>query len=129
MTKKEIKELAAELMKEMDKEGLDMELTLTGVQLEKLASKIVAKLVNVQGVVDDLWESTSTYDHFGFSKHFNPKRRGGVNYKAVHEEDLLIGELAKLMTLMNMYEEREEYEKCATIKKEIDKINKRINKK
>ena len=45
-------------------------------------------------------------------------------YKAVPEEDLLVGELAKLMTLMNMYQEREEYEKCATIKKEIDKINK-----
>ena len=129
MTKKEIKELAAELMKEMYKEGLDMDFTLTAAQLEKLASKIVAKLVNVQSIVDDLWESTSTYDHFGFSKHFSPRRKGNVNYKAVQEEDLLVGELAKLMTLMNMYEEREEYEKCATIKKEIDKINKRISRK
>ena len=42
-----------------------------------------------------------------------------------HEEEL-IGELSKLMTMMNLYESKEEYEKCAKIKKKIDAINRKL---
>ena len=52
-------------------------------------------------------------------------------YKAPEpdDEEELVGELAKLMTLMNLYEEKEEYEKCAVIKKKIDEINKKLGNK
>tara|TARA_R110001599_G_scaffold272057_1_gene473256 strand:+ start:46 stop:339 length:294 start_codon:yes stop_codon:yes gene_type:complete len=43
------------------------------------------------------------------------------------EEELLVGELARLMTLLNIYEEKEEYEKAAIIKNKIDKINNKLD--
>lgn len=43
------------------------------------------------------------------------------------EEELLVGELAKLMTILNMYEEKEEYEKASVIKNKIDKINNKLD--
>tara|TARA_R110000744_G_scaffold34954_2_gene81185 strand:- start:115 stop:414 length:300 start_codon:yes stop_codon:yes gene_type:complete len=43
------------------------------------------------------------------------------------EEELLVGELAKLMTLMNVHEEKEEYEKAAVLKTKVDKINDKLD--
>ena len=40
------------------------------------------------------------------------------------EGDHMIGELARLMTLLNLYEDREEYEKCHLINKHITRVNK-----
>jgi hypothetical protein len=39
----------------------------------------------------------------------------------------LVGELARLMTLLNVYEEKEEYEKASIIKNKIDKINNKLD--
>ena len=50
--------------------------------------------------------------------------RNDLTYYADKDEDHMIGELARLMTLMNLYEDREEYEKCAAVKKHLDKVNK-----
>ena len=41
------------------------------------------------------------------------------------EEELLVGELARLMTLLNT--DKEEYEKAAIIKNKIDKINNKLD--
>ena len=49
-------------------------------------------------------------------------------YYADRDEDHALGELARLMTLSALYEDREEYEKCAMIKKHIDKINQKLDK-
>jgi hypothetical protein len=46
-----------------------------------------------------------------------------ASFYADKDEDHALGELARLMTLSTLYEDREEYEKCAVIKKHIDKIN------
>ena len=43
------------------------------------------------------------------------------------EEEKLISELAKLTTLLIMYEEKELYEKAAIIKNKIRIINKKLN--
>ena len=43
------------------------------------------------------------------------------------EEELLVGELARLKTLLNTYEDKEEYEKAAIIKNKIDKINNKLD--
>ena len=45
----------------------------------------------------------------------------------MNEEEKLVGELAKLQTIMMILEEKEEYEKAAIILKKIDKINKKLN--
>jgi len=43
------------------------------------------------------------------------------------QEEILVGELARLMTLMNLYEDNEEYEKAAIIKNKVDKINDKLD--
>ena len=57
---------------------------------------------------------------YGVSKQEN---RDDLVFYADQDEDHCLGELARLMTLMSLYEEREEYEKCHSVKKHIDKIN------
>ena len=49
--------------------------------------------------------------------------RDTMSYYAEDTNDHAVGELARLMTLMSMYEEREEFEKCAAVKKHLDKVN------
>lgn len=48
--------------------------------------------------------------------------RDSVSYYADDLNDHAVGELARLMTLINLYEDREEYEKCAAVKKHLDKV-------
>tara|TARA_R100000406_G_C3049780_1_gene108454 strand:- start:112 stop:378 length:267 start_codon:yes stop_codon:yes gene_type:complete len=51
-----------------------------------------------------------------------------ATFYADKDEDHALGELARLMTLSSIYEDREEYEKCAILKKHIDKLNRIIDK-
>ena len=51
-----------------------------------------------------------------------------ATFYADRDEDHNLGELARLMTLSTLYEEREEYEKCARVQKHIDKINEKLDK-
>ena len=50
--------------------------------------------------------------------------RDTMSYYADSTDDHAVGELARLMTLLNIYEDREEYEKCAAVKKHLDRVNK-----
>ena len=45
----------------------------------------------------------------------------------INEEEKLVGELAKMQTIMMILEDREEYEKAAVILKKIKNINKKLN--
>ena len=123
MTKKEIKELASALMKEMDKEGLDMEIVLDDNQLDKLADSIVDKILNRYIRQQATWYSTSTMDEIYNTFQSRPKKRR--TKKQMTESDLL-GELAKLMTKLDYHTEKEEYEICAELKKKIDEVNKKL---
>ena len=53
--------------------------------------------------------------------------RETMSYYADNLDDHAVGELARLMTLLNLYEDREEYEKCAAVKKHLDKVNKIVD--
>ena len=119
MTKKEIKELAKMLMSELDKKGLDMEIVLDEDQLERLADSIVDKLLGNYIRHQASWYSTSTMDEM-----YNKFKKKPVRST---EADLL-GELAKLMTKLDYHTEREEFEVCAEIKKEIDDVNDKLSK-
>ena len=125
MTKKQIKDLAKALLNEMDEEGLDMEITLDDNQLEKLADSIVDKILNHYIRQQATWYSTSTMDEL-YSR-FRSKPKKHKNKKELDEGELL-GELAKLMTKLDYHTEREEYELCAEIKKQIDDVNDKLNK-
>jgi protein-arginine kinase activator protein McsA len=44
------------------------------------------------------------------------------------EEQVLLAELARLMTLLSSYLEKEEYQKCAVIQNKIKRIETKLNK-
>ena len=98
---------------------------MTKKEMNELADMIVDKLLTTYIREQATWYTTSTmddiYDHF----RQTPKKRR--TKKQVTESDLL-GELAKLLTKLDYHKEREEYEVCAEIKKEIDKVNEKLSK-
>ena len=121
MTKKEIKDLAKQIMNEMDKEGLDMDIYLDEDQLERLGEHIIDGLLTNYIKQQANWYSTSTMDEiYNTFKKSNPIRK--------NIESELLGELASLMTKLDYHTEREEFEVCAEIKKEIDKVNDKLSK-
>ena len=52
--------------------------------------------------------------------------KGHLPFKET-EEEFLVGELARLTTLMHMYEGNEEYMKAAIIKRKLDIIQNKLN--
>ena len=86
--------------------------------LNALAVKIVSRMVKLKSMED--W-----FDHVN-----RADIAGSVAYKDLNltEEEEALGEAAKLMTLMNMFQEDEEYEKCAIIKARMVQVNKILKK-
>ena len=86
--------------------------------LNALAIKIVSRMVKLKSMED--W-----FDHVNRSEI-----AGSVAYQDLEltEEEEALGEAAKLMTLMNMFQEDEEYEKCAIIKGRMEQVNKILRK-
>ena len=53
----------------------------------------------------------------------------GAGYDVMQdEEQLLLAELARLMTLLSQYEEREQYEKAAIVQNKIKRIQNKLSK-
>ena len=91
---------------------------MTDKEMNKLADIIVDKLLTTYIKEQSKWYTTNTFDLFMQNSR-----------KPVESsEEKLLGELASLMTQLNLHQEKEEYEKCAEIKKKIDKLKKKINK-
>ena len=86
--------------------------------LNTLALKIVSRMVKLKSMED--W-----FEHVSKSSVAST-----VAYKDLEltEEEEALGEAAKLMTLMNMFKEDEEYEKCAIIKGRMDEVNRILRK-
>jgi len=89
-------------------------------EIEKLAV-MVADLVMV-GLIEKQkeWDQQFTSD---VNEMFT-----GTNAELVNEEELLLAELARLMTLLSRYIEKEQYEKAAIIQNKIKYIENKINK-
>ena len=51
-------------------------------------------------------------------------REDETTWYADRDDDHAVGELARIMTLLNIYQDREEYEKCHLINKHIKKLEK-----
>ena len=94
------------------------ELKMSDTDLNVLAIKIVSRMVKLKSMED--W----------FSHVSRSDMAWNVAYKDLEltEEEEALGEAAKLMTLMNMFKEDEEYEKCAIIKGRMDEVNKILRK-
>ena len=93
---------------------------MTKKEMNELADIIVDKLLTTYIREQSQWYTTSSLKD-QMSSMFNKGEKENT-------EAELLGELAKLMTQMNIYMEDEEYEKCAKIKKKIDIINKKLGK-
>ena len=90
---------------------------MTEEQMEKLANLIVDKLLAKQKEYDeqfhvDLQETMK--DNLGNVRH-------------VAEEELLLAVIARLMTLLSSYENKEQYEKAAIIKNKIDMLKTKLD--
>ena len=78
-------------------------------ELEKLANR-VAELV-----LEGLIEKQKEWDQ-QFTTDLNELAQDGFgNARLVNEEELILAEIARLMTLLSSYEENEQYEKAAII--------------
>jgi putative NIF3 family GTP cyclohydrolase 1 type 2 len=86
--------------------------------LNLLAIKIVSRMVKLKSM--ETW-----FDHVSKSDI-----AWSTAYKDLDlsEEVEALGEAAKLMTLLNICQEDEEYEKCAIIKGRMDVVNKILRK-
>ena len=82
--------------------------------LNLLAIKIVSRMVKLKSMED--WFSHVSKSDIAWSVAYNDLE--------LTEEEEALGEAAKLMTLMNLFQEDEEYEKCAIIKGRMDQVNK-----
>ena len=86
--------------------------------LNALAVKIVSRMMKIQSM-SEWYEHVSSSD---IAEQVMDKKL------SMTEEEDAIGNAARYMTLMNMFEDKEEYEKCAVCKLKIDSVNKILNK-
>tara|TARA_R100001463_G_scaffold1657_1_gene7265 strand:+ start:4702 stop:5010 length:309 start_codon:yes stop_codon:yes gene_type:complete len=99
-----------------------MNINMTDKEMNKLADIIVDKLLTTYIREQATWYTSSTMDDIYHQFKQAPKRK---NKKQMTESDLL-GELAKLMTKLDYHTEREEFEICAELKKQIDDVNDKL---
>jgi len=89
---------------------------MTNEELEILAELLFDKLMERQEEYDkEFEESVQNMFKAGFTAEIK-----------LTEEELMIGELARLQTLMMLYENKEEYEKAAVLLKKVNDIKKRL---
>ena len=87
-------------------------------ELNALAIKIVSRMVKLRSMED--WFHHVSKSNLAWSVAYEDLE--------VSEEYNALGEAAKLMTLLNLYQEDEEYEKCAVVKERMNVINKILKK-
>ena len=86
--------------------------------LNALAIKIVSRMVKLKSMEN--WFDHASKSDIAWTTAYE-------DLELTVEEDAL-GEAAKLMTLMNIFQDEEEYEKCAIIKGRMKEINKILKK-
>ena len=103
-----------------NKQILDVlgELKMNEAELNALAVKIVSRMVKLKSMED--WFHHVNKSDIAWSVAYNDLE--------LTEEEEALGEAAKLMTLMNLFQDEEEYEKCAIIKGRMAQVNKILKK-
>tara|TARA_R110002020_G_scaffold147090_1_gene322160 strand:+ start:1157 stop:1495 length:339 start_codon:yes stop_codon:yes gene_type:complete len=86
---------------------------MTELELSKLAERIVSKMMRLKTVED--W-----FKHMARTKLADQVDHDDLE---LTEEQYAIGQIAKLMTLLNLFQEEEQYEKCAIVKRRLDVVN------
>ena len=86
--------------------------------LNALAVKIVSRMVKLKSM--ETWFTHVSRSDIAWSTAYKDLE--------LSEEVEALGEAAKLMTLLNICQDNEEYEKCAIIKNRMDEVNKILRK-
>ena len=86
--------------------------------LNILAIKIVSRMVKLKSM--ETWFDHVSKSDIAWSTAYQDLE--------LTEEENALGEAAKLMTLMNLFQDAEEYEKCAIIKGRMAQVNKILRK-
>ena len=82
--------------------------------LNLLAIKVVSRMVKLKSMED--WFHHVNKSELAWTTAYEDLE--------LTEEENAIGEAAKLMTLMDLFKNEEQYEKCAIIKGRMDEVNK-----
>ena len=100
---------------------------MTEDEIQRLADLLFDKIMEKQEQADQEY-------HDQMQKLINNGYKiaavNGEKYKdelGLDDEEKLVGELARLQTIMMIFEDKEEYEKAAMIQKKIKIINTRLN--
>ena len=103
-----------------NKQILDVlsELRMNDAELNVLAIKIVSRMVKLKSMED--WFQHASSSSIAWTTAYKDLE--------LTEEEEALGEAAKLMTLMNLFQDEEEYEKCAIIKGRMEEVNKILKK-
>lgn len=91
--------------------------SMTEKELNELANMIVTKMLHLK-TMDDWFEHVKASEAAASSDYETLE---------IPEEYEALGELAYLMTLMNLFTEDEAYEKCAVIKRRIEVVDQILN--
>ena len=87
--------------------------------LNLLAIKIVSRMVKLKSMED--WFHHVSKSNLSWTTAYEDLE--------LTEEENALGEAAKLMTLLNLFQDEEAYEKCAIIKQRMNEVNKILRKK
>ena len=97
---------------------------MTKKEINELEDMIVDKLLTTYIRENATLYTSSTMDDIYHQFKQKPKKRT----KKKDTESELLGDLAKLLTKLEYHKEKEEYELCAELQKEIDIVNEKLSK-
>tara|TARA_B110001452_G_scaffold218218_1_gene189947 strand:- start:11 stop:301 length:291 start_codon:yes stop_codon:yes gene_type:complete len=95
------------------------------MQLDNINDDMLDTIADL--VLDKLLYRMKNEIHAMSPMSINEIIKGQIPFKETDEE-FLISELARLMTLLNMYEEKEQYRKAAIIKNKLNIIQNKLDK-
>tara|TARA_B100001093_G_scaffold250551_1_gene240036 strand:+ start:898 stop:1215 length:318 start_codon:yes stop_codon:yes gene_type:complete len=94
--------------------------------IEKLAQLLFDKIMEKQETADlEYADQITKLVNQGYT--ISDITSNKTDELGLNAEERLVGELARLQTIMMIFEDKEEYEKAAMIQKKIEKINFKLN--
>jgi len=94
---------------------------MTERQMHKLADIIIAKLE----IKQQEWDNDF---HENIAQHYTNGATSPENFITLTEEQMLIAELARLQTILMIFENNEEYEKAAVVLSNLNRVKSKLRK-
>ena len=116
VTNKQLQEELKKLTKKL--KTMDITIKLDKEDLTTLSIGIVSRMMNIQTM-------TEWHEHVNSSDIAIEVMEKRLD---MTEEENAVGDAAKYMTLMNLFEDKEEYEKCAICKLKLNSVEKILKK-